>query len=75
MVAAGAETRRIISGRIIEMPHKINDDCVSCGACEAECPVEAISEGENKYVIDAATCTDCGSCVEVCPNDAIVAGD
>jgi ferredoxin len=55
------------------MPHKITDDCVACGACEAECPVEAIKEGEDKYTIDPATCTDCGSCVEVCPNDAIVA--
>ncbi len=57
------------------MAHKITDDCVACGACEAECPVEAISEGEEKYTIDAAVCTDCGSCVEVCPNDAIVEGD
>ncbi len=54
------------------MAYKITDDCVSCGACEAECPVDAISEGEDKYVIDAEKCTDCGSCAEVCPNDAIV---
>jgi len=52
--------------------YKITDDCVSCGACEAECPVDAISEGEDTYVIDAEKCTDCGSCAEVCPNDAIV---
>ncbi|HOO55874.1 MAG TPA: 4Fe-4S binding protein [bacterium] len=57
------------------MAHVITDDCVACGACEAECPVEAISEGDDKYVIDADVCTDCGSCVEVCPNDAIVEGD
>lgn len=56
------------------MAYKITDECVSCGACEAECPVEAISEGEDKYVIDPEKCTDCGSCVEVCPSDAIVAG-
>ena len=54
------------------MAYKITDDCVSCGACEAECPGDAISEGEDKYVIDAEKCTDCGSCAEVCPNDAIV---
>ncbi|GAK54749.1 4Fe-4S ferredoxin iron-sulfur binding domain protein [Candidatus Moduliflexus flocculans] len=53
------------------MAHSINDNCISCGACAAECPVEAISEGENKYVIDPETCTDCGSCVDVCPADAI----
>jgi len=51
--------------------HTINDDCISCGACESECPEQAISEGEDKFVIDADKCTDCGSCVEVCPVDAI----
>ena len=57
------------------MPHKITDDCVACGACEAECPVEAISEGDDQYHIDAEICTDCGACVEVCPNDAIIEED
>lgn len=54
------------------MAYMIKDDCISCGACEAECPVSAISEGENKYVIDAATCIDCGACADVCPVDAPV---
>ncbi|BBB33060.1 4Fe-4S ferredoxin [Thermotomaculum hydrothermale] len=53
------------------MAHWIDDECISCGACAAECPVEAISEGEDKYVIDPDLCTDCGSCVEVCPTGAI----
>lgn len=56
------------------MAYIITDECVSCGACESECPVSAISEGADKYVIDAETCTDCGSCAEVCPNEAIIAG-
>ncbi len=55
------------------MAHKITDDCVSCGACESECPEGAIKEGESKYEIDAAKCTDCGTCVEVCPSEAIKA--
>jgi len=54
------------------MAYKITDDCLSCGACVSECPVEAISEGNGKYEIDAAKCTDCGACVSVCPADAIV---
>ena len=53
------------------MAHVIGDECVSCGTCEPECPVVAISQGDDKYVIDAAKCTDCAACVEVCPVDCI----
>ena len=53
------------------MPHKITDECISCGSCVTECPVDAISEGDDKYVIDAKLCTDCGTCVDACPVDAI----
>ena len=49
------------------MAYMINDACISCGACEAECPVECISSGDDKYVIDANTCIECGSCAGVCP--------
>ena len=52
------------------MAYKISDACISCGACEAECPENAISEGDGLYVIDAALCVDCGACAEVCPVDA-----
>ena len=55
------------------MAHKIGEECISCGACASECPVEAISEGEEKYEIDPEKCTDCGACVEVCPVEAISA--
>ncbi len=55
------------------MAHRITDDCISCGACEAVCPVDAISEGEDTYVIDPNLCTDCGACAQVCPVDAILA--
>lgn len=53
------------------MAYKITDDCIMCGACVDECPVEAISEGDDKYEIDADTCIDCGACADVCPSDAI----
>lgn len=53
------------------MAHVISEECISCGACEPECPVEAISEGDDQYVIDAEACTDCAACVDVCPVDAI----
>ncbi len=53
------------------MAHKISDECIACGSCEAECPVEAISEGDGKYDIDPEKCIDCGACAGVCPVSAI----
>ena len=41
------------------MAYKITDECISCGACEADCKNEAISEGETIYVIDPDKCTEC----------------
>jgi len=55
------------------MAHIITDECLACGSCLPECPVEAISEGDI-YVIDAELCTDCGACVDSCPTEAIIAG-
>jgi len=52
----------------------ITDACTCCGACVSVCPVEAISEGEDKYVIDPEACTDCGLCADECPFDAIEPG-
>ena len=58
------------------MAYKITEECISCGACEPECPNKAISEGQTQFQIDPAKCTECvGSypssrCAEVCPVDA-----
>ena len=57
---------------VIFVTYFINHDCISCGACEPECPVDAISEGEDKFVIDAAKCIDCGACGDVCPVEAAI---
>ncbi|HBD94548.1 MAG: 4Fe-4S ferredoxin [Spirochaetes bacterium GWF1_31_7] len=54
------------------MAYKISNDCIECGSCVSECPVNAITDG-SPYKIDAATCTDCGACASVCPVDAISA--
>ncbi len=53
------------------MAHKITDECLACGSCLPECPVEAISEGDPIYTIDSGKCTDCGACVDSCPTEAI----
>lgn len=52
------------------MAYIISDECIACGACAAECPTEAISEGEGKFEIDAEKCVDCGTCAGVCPVEA-----
>lgn len=48
------------------------DDCVNCGACEPECPVDAISEEDSVRVIDADSCISCGACVGICPTQCII---
>ncbi|MFA5809154.1 MAG: 4Fe-4S binding protein [Thermoleophilia bacterium] len=53
------------------MALQISDECLACGVCMDECPVEAISEGDDIFIINPDECTDCGACSEVCPNEAI----
>jgi Formate hydrogenlyase subunit 6/NADH:ubiquinone oxidoreductase 23 kD subunit (chain I) len=55
---------------MVDMAYVISTECISCGACEGECTVSAISEGEDRYVINAELCIDCGSCASVCPVEA-----
>lgn len=56
----------------------ITDDCINCDVCEPECPNNAITQGDEIYVIDADKCTECvghfdePQCKEVCPVDCII---
>src|SRR6185369_13234502 len=60
------------------MATMITEECINCGACEPECPNEAISEGDDIYVIDPNLCTECvgfhdqEACAAVCPVDCCV---
>jgi len=60
------------------MAYKITEECINCGACEPECPNQAISAGDTVYVIDWTKCTECvgshteSQCVAVCPVDSCV---
>ena len=56
------------------MAMRITEECLSCGACVDECPVEAISEGDDIFIIDATICVECEGhndspmCQEICPD-------
>lgn len=60
------------------MAYKITEECINCAACEPECPVQAISEGDGIFVIDPDKCVECKGyydepqCVSVCPVDCCV---
>ena len=60
------------------MAYKITEECINCGACEPECPNQAITAGDERYLIDSDKCTECvgsfdaSQCAAVCPVDACV---
>ena len=52
------------------MAYFISEECINCGACEAECPVSCIAAGDSVYGVNEAECIDCGNCANVCPVSA-----
>jgi ferredoxin len=56
----------------------ITEDCIVCGACEPECPNNAITSGEEVYEINPNLCTECigyfdePQCISVCPVDCVI---
>jgi len=60
------------------MAYMITEECINCGACEPECPNQAISAGDERYVINPERCTECvghydeSQCAAVCPVDCCV---
>ncbi|CDB25528.1 ferredoxin [Firmicutes bacterium CAG:552] len=53
------------------MPRIISEECLSCGSCEGQCPVNAISMGKDHFEVNEAECIDCGACEAACPVSAI----
>lgn len=53
--------------------YKIMDNCIGCGLCKINCPVDCITgERKNKHLIDPEACIKCGTCFDRCPVHAIV---
>ena len=56
----------------------ITADCINCAACEPDCPNNAISAGDDIFVVNADRCTECvghfdeSQCTAVCPVDCII---
>ena len=56
----------------------ITEECIVCGACEPECPNEAITAGETIYEINPELCTECvgyydePQCKTLCPIDEAI---
>jgi ferredoxin len=55
------------------MATMITEDCIACGACETECPNDAISLAGDIFVIDPDLCSECVGlhavqmCEKACP--------
>lgn len=54
--------------------HFVTDNCRKCIAhpCIIVCPVNAISMGKDRAVIDKDKCIDCGKCAKACQYHAIM---
>lgn len=60
------------------MAYKITEECINCGACEPECPNDAIAMGDEIFEINPERCTECvghydeSQCAAVCPVDCCI---
>jgi ferredoxin len=63
------------------MAMMIVEECISCAACEPECPNTAISPGDAIFVINTELCTECvgafdsPQCVTICPVEGSILPD
>ncbi|MEG0157547.1 MAG: 4Fe-4S binding protein, partial [Anaerovoracaceae bacterium] len=50
------------------------EDCIYCGICGKNCPVDALTvdRKEKVWEVNQDACVACGVCVEKCPKKCLV---
>jgi len=62
----------LIHSRTVLRPQVDPDLCTGCGTCVSQCPVAALSMGEQVPAADPHICITCFCCQEICPEKAIM---
>ncbi len=61
----------IMRNRTMLRPQADPDVCTGCGTCVDQCPVSALSMGDQVPEVDPEKCITCFCCQEMCPVQAI----
>lgn len=52
----------------------VTNECISCGKCEKDCPIDVIKMTDGKPVWTQSKCAHCTACINKCPAKAIQFG-
>ena len=47
------------------MTYVISGECIACGRCFNNCPIQCIAPDGDQYQIDQDQCVQCGTCFEL----------
>ena len=71
VIAGNAAIQQFIENRSTLTPTVAPDLCSGCGTCIDQCPMSALSMGEEYPQVDKEACIACFCCQESCPEKAI----
>ncbi|MBQ8209609.1 MAG: EFR1 family ferrodoxin [Clostridia bacterium] len=58
----------------VTKPFYVTDECISCGKCAKDCPIDIIKMQDGKPTWTASKCAHCTACINKCPTKAIQFG-